>query len=92
MNLIFYNFFFGGGWSDRGRRGQGESEGARAKHGAAEWKKPQVVVVDATLVQYPTLGKFQQKTVEFTLKSQVCLSRSLRTRITAHASPHVPGS
>jgi hypothetical protein len=38
------------------------------KHGAAEWKKPQAVSIDATLIQYPTLHKFQQKTIEFTLK------------------------
>ncbi|ELR24502.1 DIL domain containing protein [Acanthamoeba castellanii str. Neff] len=47
---------------------KGESEGARVKHGAAEWKKPQAVSIDATLIQYPTLHKFQQKTIEFTLK------------------------
>lgn len=62
---------------------QGESEGARVKHGAAEWKKPQAVSIDATLIQYPTLHKFQQKTIEFTLKQvhnpQISLPR---------ASPH----
>lgn len=47
---------------------QGESESVRVQHGAADWKKPQQVVVEATLIQYPTLHKFQQKTVEFTLR------------------------
>jgi hypothetical protein len=38
------------------------------KNGAADWKKPQAVVLEATLIQYPTLHNFQQKTIEFTLK------------------------
>lgn len=67
------------------------------KHGAAEWKKPQAVSIDATLIQYPTLHKFQQKTIEFTLKQvhnpQISLPHASppthpHTHARTHAHPH----